>query len=1065
MPALHLVRGLPENGPDDIIDQFISGAATDPFSTWLIVPTRRLVRTIRDTCAKKNISLILSRICTLDDLCSTYFEECRTTTRLLSKPESKILLSQVITDHKKDLGLFFSGGRPSSGTVENFRDFISVIARRKIAYPEILGDLQGEKSRQMGIVAQAYRDYLDARDLVDSDTIFSWVIRNIAGSTGPATFGQVFVYGFYQPLPLEQELILAIASAVESCTVVVPEDPNPRSGRIRFRTRWLEESGIPITVSEAGAAVRPLAGLFSSTGGMIGTTETIRTATFPTRYAEAAGVAQEICRLREQGVPFSDIAVTFPEARESMSLVREVFLDFAIPWTTTTGTHISHVPVVGFLVQIPEIPAGQFAREDVVRFIASPYFRNRKRTPASGLPVSGTSGSGVSDLSALPGNRDPDPGEVDLVSRLAQIEKGFDAWPKGLDRLLARIDGQAGDDESPLIPVSRETVEHVRRFLLPLLTDLEKLNGKKSLSSYRKDYRDFLSRWGLDVLPDFPDGRLRDEEAAASRTFFRCLDRLDGMAVILRDREIDAAKFHEILSTLAKETEIYPDRERTGVTLLGLRECMYQQVPHLFIAGLTEGDMPRLTTRIPFTNTLENARMGTRSLVEILDENRYYFVAALLAATNTLYLSAPLSDGDTPLLSSAFFERVKERTGADTWGDEGTAYDCSDRAGAVHAGTLIADGEICPAQAFLSPDCVIDEVVARINTGRYYRQGASDSVFDGVLSGDEMIRAVLADRFGPRHVYSPTTLETYAVCPFRFFLEKILGLSMLPDVGTSLSASDRGTAVHAVLSTFYRRWKELGHEKVLPLQLADAAALMTEIATAELNKNPFESPLWNAVKIQMLGRTGAGPGIFYLFLSREAAESPSPLVPSRFEFAFGMKPRDADDPASVAEPVELAGREGTETVRIKGRIDRIDETPAGMFAIADYKTGSQLAGAKEVTDGTALQLPLYLMAYEKISGKTGVLAGYYRIRREVENKYVLLDEPGRDLVVSSHPRATKNFRDVLLESHAHAAGFIREIRAGNFPLPAEEKCKNPYCEFKTICRFDPLRTPAFLGDE
>lgn len=1065
MPALHIVRGLPEKGPGDIIDQFVSGAAIDPFSTWLLVPTRRLVRTIKDACAKKNIPIIPSRICTLDDLCSTYFEECRKTTRFLSKPESKILLSQVITDHKKDLGLFFSGGRPSSGTVENFRDFISVIVRRKIAYPEILCDLQGEKSRQIGIVAQAYRDYLDARDLVDSDTIFSWVIHNIAGSTGPATFRHVFVYGFYQPLPLEQDLILAIASAAESCTVVVPEDPNPGPGRSRFRIRWLEESGIPATVSDAGAAVRPLAGLFSSTDGKIGTNQTIKTATFPTRYAEVAGIAQEICRLRNEGVAFSDIAVTFPEARESMSLVREVFLDYALPFTTTTGTHISHVPVVGFLVQIPEIPAGQFSRDDVVRFIASPYFVHRKRTPASGLPVSGASGFVVFGQSALPGNRDPDPGEIDLVSRLAQIEKGFDAWQKGLDRLLARIDGQAGDDESPLIPVSRETVERIRNWILPLLCDLEKLNGKKSLSSHRKDYRDFLSRWGLDELPDFADGHLRDEELAAQETFFRCLGRMDGMAGILGDREIDTAKFHEILSTLAKETEIYPDREQTGVTLLGLRECMYQQFPHLFIAGLTEGDMPRLTTRIPFTNTLENTRMGTRSLAEILDENRYYFVAALLAATKTLYLSAPLSDGETPLLSSAFFERVKERTDAGIWGDEETAYDCSDRAGAVHAGTLIAGGEICPALSFLSPDCSVDEMVGRINTGRYYRQGTSDSVFDGVLSGDEIIRAVLADRFGPRHVYSPTTLETYAVCPFRFFLEKILGLSVLPDIGTSLSASDRGTAVHAVLSTFYRRWKELGHEKVPPSELADAGALMTEIATAELNKNPFESPLWNAVKIQMLGGTGAGPGIFYQFLSREAAESPSPLVPSHFELAFGMKPRDADDPASVAEPVELSGREGTETVRINGRIDRIDETPAGMFAIADYKTGSQLSGAKEVADGTALQLPLYLMAYEKISKKTGVLAGYYRIRREVENKYVLLDEPGRDLVVSSNPRATKNFRDVLLDSHAHAAGFIKEIRAGNFPLPAEEKCKNPYCEFKTICRFDPLRAPAFLGDE
>ncbi len=135
MPALQIVHGLPEQGPGAFIDRFVSASAVDPFSTWLILPTRRLVRTVKETCAGKNIPIISSRICTLDDLCSTYFEECRTTTRFISTPESKILLSQIINDHKKDLPLFFSGGHSSTGTVENFRDFINVITRRKIAYP------------------------------------------------------------------------------------------------------------------------------------------------------------------------------------------------------------------------------------------------------------------------------------------------------------------------------------------------------------------------------------------------------------------------------------------------------------------------------------------------------------------------------------------------------------------------------------------------------------------------------------------------------------------------------------------------------------------------------------------------------------------------------------------------------------------------------------------------------------------------------------------------------------------------------------------------------------------
>ena len=96
--------------------------------------------------------------------------------------------------------------------------------------------------------------------------------------------------------------------------------------------------------------------------------------------------------------------------------------------------------------------------------------------------------------------------------------------------------------------------------------------------------------------------------------------------------------------------------------MLGFRECPHLTFPVVFIGGLVEGTFPRLTTRLPFTNSLENARMGTRTLSEILREEQYYFIAALLSAQTMVYLSAPLADGEKPLLTSAFFERVRMRT-------------------------------------------------------------------------------------------------------------------------------------------------------------------------------------------------------------------------------------------------------------------------------------------------------------------------------------------------------------------------------------------------------------------
>ena len=253
--------------------------------------------------------------------------------------------------------------------------------------------------------------------------------------------------------------------------------------------------------------------------------------------------------------------------------------------------------------------------------------------------------------------------------------------------------------------------------------------------------------------------------------------------------------------------------------------------------------------------------------------------------------------------------------------------------------------------------------------------------------------------------------------------------------------------------------------KVTLSELNVATELMLRIAATELDRFSFASPLWDATRIQMTGGSHTGPGIFVRFLEKEVEEECSPLVPTYFEFSFGMPADTGDDPASEPEPVGLAVGGGSEALRIKGRIDRIDITAEGLFSICDYKTGSVLVSKKEIEAGKALQLPLYISAFEQVSGKRGVAAGYYRIRREVENKVVLCDESGRDLICSSRPRPTPDLRELLKHSIGSAAEYVRRIRSGIFSLVQERKCPNAYCEFRFVCRFDPARVFSLSGEE
>ena len=73
-----------------------------------------------------------------------------------------------------------------------------------------------------------------------------------------------------------------------------------------------------------------------------------------------------------------------------------------------------------------------------------------------------------------------------------------------------------------------------------------------------------------------------------------------------------------------------------------------------------------------------------------------------------------------------------------------------------------------------------------------------------------------------------------------------------------------------------------------------------------------------------------------LFLDAEIEESQS--TPVGLEVSFGRPLGDDEDPLARAEPIEIALGAGL-TLRIAGRMDRINEVGPATFEVLDYKTG------------------------------------------------------------------------------------------------------------------------------
>jgi RecB family exonuclease len=278
---------------------------------------------------------------------------------------------------------------------------------------------------------------------------------------------------------------------------------------------------------------------------------------------------------------------------------------------------------------------------------------------------------------------------------------------------------------------------------------------------------------------------------------------------------------------------------------------------------------------------------------------------------------------------------------------------------------------------------------------------------------------------GPDEPVSPTSMQTYAACPFRYFMEKVLGLSESerPEDVIRLSATERGTMVHRILERFVAG-RIAGEDGSIDRLQAIATE---EFASTEGNGITGKALLWGYDQ-EVIRRE------LHQFHARDT------LTPVAVEMDFGRQ---------GGTPVAVTLDDGRQ-LSFKGSADRVDRAPDGHLVVTDYKTGSTYGyGGLDTKDAVArgekLQLPIYGLAARELYGDpdTPVEARYWFVSEKGEfaaKGYTLDDE------------RLARFRSVL--------GVITEgIADGNFPArPGEENTRPGYGGFDNCgyCSFDAL---------
>ncbi|MGH7965138.1 MAG: PD-(D/E)XK nuclease family protein, partial [Candidatus Binatia bacterium] len=303
---------------------------------------------------------------------------------------------------------------------------------------------------------------------------------------------------------------------------------------------------------------------------------------------------------------------------------------------------------------------------------------------------------------------------------------------------------------------------------------------------------------------------------------------------------------------------------------------------------------------------------------------------------------------------------------------------------------------------------------------------------DGMIE-DGRVRDLLKQRFFPAGtVLSASALETYARCPFHYFLNTVLGLTAReePERVLTVQPRERGALLHNILHDFFVRLRQDGR---FPLALQDRGALgllLKQVAEehfqifARTKATGFRL-LWELEQERMQERLAV--------LLAQACEAGGDFLPVTFEARFGTDVADEQETFFPATPVRFLLENGEE-IGLRGRIDRVDLSADRQHArVLDYNTGRPIRGY--FAGGMALQLPLYMFAARALRPELTWLSA----------EYVYVDHLSRGSALRCTP---DTWPESLATLRQIVTALVQGMQAGWF-FPAPEAC-NP-CPFSVIC--------------
>ena len=623
----------------------------------------------------------------------------------------------------------------------------------------------------------------------------------------------------------------------------------------------------------------------------------------------------------------------------------------------------------------------------------------------------------------------------------AAVIGGHDRWARRLRGLRAELQAQLRDldkeDEShrPHIERRLDQLARLENFALPLIDTLDTL--PKS------------AKWGewLDALDELARISLRRPEPVLS-----VLSELTPMS------EVGPASLDEVYDVLFEklgQLRTEPPRRRYGHVFAGsIDEVRGRSFDVVFLPGLSEGLFPRRALEDPLL--ADHHRTQLAAPLDTQDQRtareRMLLRSAAAAAAHRVVVSFPRMDvtqarprvpsfyaleviraaeGRLPSLRDFEKRASKSAPSRLDWpapeNPEIAIDDAEYDLASLQAASRLPRARLKGSARYLMET---NAALARSlrTRGRRWRNRWCSA--DGLVDPDSATLAALdRHRFSERS-YSPSALQQFAACPYRFLLHAIFQFRPR-ESSVPLEQMDpltRGALFHSIQFELFRELNRTGRLPITTdnlertLDLADKV-LDRVAAQYEDDLAPAIPRVWKSEVEEV--RTDLRGWI------QQVAGAHSDWVPVHFEFAFGLPADEHRDPAS--SPKEATILDG---IRLRGSIDLVEKDRSrDVLRVTDHKTGKAPSNRPQYVGGGAILQPLlYALAAEQLLGQPVESGNLYFCTQRGDFS---------QLTIPIVPDARQRLARIL-------ATIGRSIESGFLPAaPQAGVCA--YCDYRPVC--------------